>query len=295
MKKILFYIACLFFQTSYAEDLNNIKRTLVHNMYYNLIYSNANSHEILSVYADQSFKKALNLPIEDPDCVGSIMSNGQDILITNFQTSINQAGQVVAVFNNFDEPNKIVYSFNCQNNQCTLTDVDNVKQTLLNCYNDESILFNNHRTIEQSNKFDVQNNISDFLPDTWTSGFGQGWLEYNIANNQGQSMTLSCNAGASDDPDVDHRISFSVNGQTYDAEQLSGKLAFLINGKTYHPLSIPTDTRNGANEWYEFTQAISTANEFTIYLHNKKVAEFFPTPQSIREYASGIRNCEARW
>ena len=42
------------------------------------------------------------------------------------------------------------------------------------------------------------------LPNIWTTGFGQGWQEYNISNENKQSLQISCNVGYDDE--TDHNI-----------------------------------------------------------------------------------------
>ncbi|MGJ0310690.1 hypothetical protein [Aliarcobacter cryaerophilus] len=37
------------------------------------------------------------------------------------------------------------------------------------------------------------------LPNIWTTGFGQGWQEYNISNENKQSLQISCNVGYDDE------------------------------------------------------------------------------------------------
>ena len=47
------------------------------------------------------------------------------------------------------------------------------------------------------------------LPNIWTTGFGQGWLEYNISNEKEQRLIISCNVGYDDE--TDHNIVFSTS------------------------------------------------------------------------------------
>ncbi len=63
------------------------------------------------------------------------------------------------------------------------------------------------------------------LPNIWTTGFGQGWLEYNISNEKEQNIV------------------FSTSSKEYSGEDL----AFIMDGNAYYPLSMPTNTRNGGN------------------------------------------------
>ena len=115
------------------------------------------------------------------------------------------------------------------------------------------------------------------LPNIWTTGFGQGWLEYNISNEKDQFLIISCNVGYDDE--TDHNIVFSTSSKEY-----SGKdLAFIMDGNAYYPLSMPTNTRNGAEAWYQFSNDISKAQKIEVYSQDKKIGEFNPTKQSAKK------------
>ena len=115
------------------------------------------------------------------------------------------------------------------------------------------------------------------LPNIWTTGFGQGWLEYNISNEKDQFLIISCNVGYDDE--TDHNIVFSTSSKEYSGEDL----AFIMDGNTYYPLSMPTNTRNGANMWSEFSNDISKAQKIEVYSQDKKIGEFNPTKQSAKK------------
>ena len=102
------------------------------------------------------------------------------------------------------------------------------------------------------------------LPNIWTTGFGQGWLEYNISNENKQSLRISCNVGYDDE--TDHNIVFSTSSKEFSGEDL----AFIMDGNAYYPLSMPTNTRNGANMWSEFSNDISKAQKIEAYSQDKK-------------------------
>jgi hypothetical protein len=68
------------------------------------------------------------------------------------------------------------------------------------------------------------------LPNIWTTGFGQGWLEYNISNENKQSLRISCNVGYDDE--TDHGIVFTSDSKDYAGEDL----AFIMDGNAYYPL-----------------------------------------------------------
>ena len=104
------------------------------------------------------------------------------------------------------------------------------------------------------------------LPNIWTTGFGQGWLEYNISNEKEQRLIISCNVGYDDE--TDHNIVFSTSSKEFSGEDL----AFIMDGNAYYPLSMPTNTRNGANMWSEFSNDISNAQKIEVYNENQKIA-----------------------
>ena len=115
------------------------------------------------------------------------------------------------------------------------------------------------------------------LPNIWTTGFGQGWLEYNISNENKQSLQISCNVGYDDE--TDHGIVFASDLKEYAGEEL----AFIMDGNAYYPLSMPTNTRNGAEAWYQFSNDISKAQKIEVYSQDKKIGEFNPTKQSAKK------------
>ena len=115
------------------------------------------------------------------------------------------------------------------------------------------------------------------LPNIWTTGFGQGWLEYNISNENKQSLRISCNVGYDDE--TDHNIVFSTSSKEYSGEDL----AFVMDGNAYYPLSMPTNTRNGGNNWYDFSTNIANAQKIEVYNENKKIGEFNPSKESSKK------------
>ena len=115
------------------------------------------------------------------------------------------------------------------------------------------------------------------LPNIWTTGFGQGWLEYNISNEKEQRLIISCNVGYDDE--TDHNIVFSTSSKEFSGEDL----AFIMDGNAYYPLSMPTNTRNGANMWSEFSNDISKAQKIEVYSQDKKIGEFNPSKESSKK------------
>lgn len=118
--------------------------------------------------------------------------------------------------------------------------------------------------------------LADALPNIWTTGYGQGWLEYKISNNSGQELLISCNEGYDDT--TDHSITF-YNG-TDDTKYNSENIAFIIDGNAYYPLEMPTTTRNGGNAWSDFSSNISKGETIEVYYNKSKLGEFTPTKGS---------------
>ena len=56
-----------------------------------------------------------------------------------------------------------------------------------------------------------------------------------------------------------------------------------MDGNAYYPLSMPTNTRNGAEAWYQFSNDISKAQKIEVYSQDKKIGEFNPTKQSAKK------------
>ena len=46
---------------------------------------------------------------------------------------------------------------------------------------------------------------------------------------------------------------------------------------------MPTNTRNGAEAWYQFSNDISKAQKIEVYSQDKKIGEFNPTKQSAKK------------
>lgn len=120
------------------------------------------------------------------------------------------------------------------------------------------------------------------VSNVWSSGFGQGWTEYSIADSKGQSLVIACNDGYDDI--TDHKISFAFkNGKSLEGSQLE----FVIDGAKRGALYLPSSTTNGAKDWESFTASIAKGKVIEVYANNKKVATFKPTKSSIKEVVSG--------
>lgn len=125
-------------------------------------------------------------------------------------------------------------------------------------------------------------------PHSWVSGGAQGWIEYSIADSKGNTLVIACNEGYDDS--TDHSVILNLKSGT----EISGdNLLFMIDGKKKTVLSMPSFTREGGNEWFEFTFSLSKAKVVDVYFKSKKLATFKPTRQSVKsELGSGF--CEAK-
>lgn len=109
--------------------------------------------------------------------------------------------------------------------------------------------------------------------DDWTSGMGQGWQEYSLIKQNDDAIQISCNVDY--DERTDHKITILLGSKEYEVNEKSN-ISFSITGKRYYPLSMPTSTRNGGNEWLNFIKAINTTKPIDIYMNKKKLATFNP-------------------
>ncbi|MFW1858021.1 hypothetical protein [Acinetobacter defluvii] len=128
-------------------------------------------------------------------------------------------------------------------------------------------------------------------PNVWVSGWGQGFAEYSIRDTEGNTLWVTCNVEAGDN--YDHSARLETKRNSYENTDSKYPLTFLFDGKTSAAPSASTKWRNGANAWYEFSQGIAKAKKIDVFLNNKKVTTFTPTPQSIRAVAKEISTCES--
>ena len=132
-------------------------------------------------------------------------------------------------------------------------------------------------------------------PNVWVSGTGQGFTAY-IIRSSGITVDISCNYASM--PSYDHSIIISrYNPKTRNAEEIftfadnRGDGEFVIDGISYYP-STPTDTNFSSGEWRRFTTAMSKAKKFELKIKEKTVAVFTPTPKSVKDIASDMKQCE---
>lgn len=254
---------------------------IIENMYKELLFDEPEV-DIINKYADQELISALkNFNTLDDDFLvdnyPDIMVSGQDYDIKSFQVLFNKQGDTFASFTNFGKLELIPIKIKCHKNNCVVTDINNVKDYLI-------------RTFKQA--YTAPAYTESFgIPNIWTSGWGQGWAEYNINNDKQQLLRISCNVSANEESD--HNITVNINGNEYSPTQPNISMAFVIDGNAYYPLHMETHNRNGANAWYKFTQAIGKGKKIEVYLNNEVVALFTPTLESVNKVAKDIANCDA--
>lgn len=131
------------------------------------------------------------------------------------------------------------------------------------------------------------------IPNIWSSGFGQGIAEHVIKNEQGDTFTLSCDVGYSDNGDLTGVSFVLANGQDLSPAD-NHKVELLIDGNGYW-LPEKLGWRNGDNAWASFLEVITKASAFDVYVDDKKMASFSPTPQSTKTVLGDLSGCTYRY
>lgn len=131
------------------------------------------------------------------------------------------------------------------------------------------------------------------IPNIWSSGFGQGIAEHVIKNEQGDTFTLSCDVGYSDNGDLTGVSFVLANGQDLSPAD-NHKVELLIDGNGYW-LPEKLGWRNGDNAWASFLEVITKASAFDVYVDDKKMASFTPTPQSTKTVLGDLSGCTYRY
>ena len=130
------------------------------------------------------------------------------------------------------------------------------------------------------------------IPNIWNSGYGQGITENIIENEQGDTFTISCDEGYSDNGELTGASFYLANGDDLSpSEEYSVEL--LIKGSAYW---IPDSLgwRNGDNAWFDFLEVIKTATQFDVYVNKKKAASFSPSIQSANKVLDNLSSCVYR-
>lgn len=131
------------------------------------------------------------------------------------------------------------------------------------------------------------------VPNVWTSAFTQGYTEYVLSNSKNQTIIVACNEYA--DIHSDHGFYYypkGLNGNSLPLRNIS--ILFDNSTVAYPPQDggLPTSTRGGANEWINFTRAISKAKKIDLYSNNKLIAAFTPTSNSVKSIARELAKCK---
>ncbi|HFC8510965.1 TPA: hypothetical protein ACFP4I_001937 [Neisseria subflava] len=131
------------------------------------------------------------------------------------------------------------------------------------------------------------------VPNVWTSAFTQGYTEYVLSNSKNQTIIVACNEYA--DIHSDHGFHYypkGLNGNSLPLRNIS--ILFDNSTVAYPPQDggLPTSTRGGANEWINFTRAISKAKKIDLYSNNKLIATFTPTSNSVKSIARELAKCK---
>ena len=131
------------------------------------------------------------------------------------------------------------------------------------------------------------------VPNVWTSSFTQGYTEYVLSNSRNQTIIVACNEYA--DIHSDHGFHYypkGLNGNSLPLRNIS--ILFDNSTVAYPPQDggLPTSTRGGANEWINFTRAISKAKKIDLYSNNKLIATFTPSSKSVKSIARELAKCK---
>lgn len=116
-------------------------------------------------------------------------------------------------------------------------------------------------------------------PNLWGASFAQGFMEYGIVNDKGDSIIITCNIGAGEDYDNSVAV-YLANNKKYDNDKTD--IEFVIADESY-PIPSETMTRSGSNAWDSFIGAIYKATQFDIYIDNKKIATFNPKANNVKK------------
>lgn len=132
-------------------------------------------------------------------------------------------------------------------------------------------------------------NVSWANPNYWSSGYAQGFSEYTLTNNDGNSIRISCNEEGSDY--IDHGVAVILKGDNEPLISDDGDEApieILVNNKMY---SAPGETmsRLGSEEWYQFTSAITKAKKFTVFWNGENFGTFLAkNPEEISDLTTCV-------
>lgn len=112
------------------------------------------------------------------------------------------------------------------------------------------------------------------LPGYWDIGYGQGIVEYNLSNKEGDKVVISCNEGGFED--MEHSVDLYLKGSSNSLTSDDGDdapIEFVIEDDAYYA-PYESRTRSGENAWMRFTDALSKASTFTVFWNGEFFGEF---------------------
>ena len=116
------------------------------------------------------------------------------------------------------------------------------------------------------------------IPNVWGSSFGQGWLDYYIANKK-ISFRIGCNSATGFN--IEHSLHL-YNSKGVDLfTKPKHVLSFLIGSEAFEfdtnkAGKVDTSYRSAANHWINFIEAIHKARRIEVYYDDKKIVEYQP-------------------
>ncbi|MCO4174208.1 hypothetical protein K8D10_20890 [Aeromonas veronii] len=130
------------------------------------------------------------------------------------------------------------------------------------------------------------------VPNIWEGEFGQGFLALNINNESGDEFTIMCDLGYTETGEKTS-ASFRLGNGNDLSPSSNNKVEIVVDGNSY---LIPEGVgfRSGDIAWEQFIHVINTASNFDIYVNDKMMASFNPTPQSTKKELADLSQCTYR-
>ncbi|WP_156476544.1 hypothetical protein [Aeromonas enteropelogenes] len=130
------------------------------------------------------------------------------------------------------------------------------------------------------------------VPNIWKGEFGQGFLALNINNESGDEFTIMCDLGYTETGEKTS-ASFKLGNGNDLSPSPKNKVEIVVDGNSYF---IPEGVgfRSGDVAWGQFINVINTARSFDVYVNDKVMASFNPTPQSTKKELADLSQCAYR-
>ncbi|WP_414932563.1 hypothetical protein [Vibrio europaeus] len=122
----------------------------------------------------------------------------------------------------------------------------------------------------------------------WSSGYGQGILEFNITNAQGSKLIVSCDIGFSETGEMSSVALEFGEGKSYTPEH--SKVNIVINSTT-HELPTNLEDKINYNKWNNFILSLQHANYFSVYVNGTLEGEFSPDVNNSPEFVKQANKC----